>query len=55
MDRLNLTIQLRDGQTLGYAEYGMPEGTTVFYFTGGKSARSVVGVPQMIPAHTDTD
>ena len=39
MDTLNRTIQLRDGRTLGYAEYGMPNGKPIFYFTGGNSSR----------------
>ncbi len=26
------TIHLHDGRTLGYAEYGVPEGKAVFYF-----------------------
>ena len=34
MDRTNQTITLRDGRTLGYAEYGDPEGKPVFYFHG---------------------
>jgi len=39
MDKLNQTIQLSDGRTLGYAEYGSPNGSPVFYFTGGNSSR----------------
>ena len=39
MDRLNQTFTLRDGRTLGYAEYGSTDGTPVFYFTGGNSSR----------------
>src|SRR5689334_1291811 len=33
------TIRLRDGRTLGYAEYGAPEGLTVIYAHGGLSCR----------------
>lgn len=32
-------IKLRDGRTLGYAEYGPPEGRPVFYFHGFPSSR----------------
>ena len=39
MDTLNQTITLRDGRSLGYAEYGPTNGTPVFYFTGGNSSR----------------
>jgi len=39
MNKLNQTIQLHDGHTLGYAEYGTPNGSPVFYFTGGNSSR----------------
>ncbi len=37
--RVNQTTQLLDGRILGYAEYGSPNGTPVFYFTGGNSSR----------------
>lgn len=33
------TIQLHDGRILGYAEYGSPEGRTIFYFHGGADSR----------------
>ena len=33
------TIQLPDGRTLGYAEYGERAGFPIFYFTGGNSSR----------------
>lgn len=39
MDTHNQTIQLRDGRTLGYAEYGTPNGSPILYFTGGNSSR----------------
>lgn len=29
---LDQTLHLRDGRTLGYAEYGVPEGKALFYF-----------------------
>ena len=38
-DRTNQTIKLRDGRSLGYAEYGNPEGKPVFYFHGFLSSR----------------
>jgi len=38
-DRLNQTIQLEDGRTLGFAEYGDPAGKPVFYFHGSPSCR----------------
>ena len=37
--RVNQSIQLLDGRTLGYAEYGLADGVPVFYFTGGNSSR----------------
>ena len=33
------TIQLGDGRTLGYGEYGPSDGKPVMYFTGGNSSR----------------
>src|SRR3954470_18526977 len=33
------TIRLRDGRTLGYAEYGAPDGMPVIYAHGGLSCR----------------
>jgi len=39
MNKNDKTIQLRDGRTLGYARYGNPSGTPIFYFTGGNSSR----------------
>ena len=38
-DNIAQTITLKDGRSLGYAEYGDPGGTPVFYFTGGNSSR----------------
>ncbi|MFC2060587.1 alpha/beta fold hydrolase [Chloroflexota bacterium] len=38
-DRANQQIKLRDGRSLGYAEYGTPEGKPVFYFHGFPSSR----------------
>lgn len=33
------TIRLKDGRTLGYAQYGDPKGKTILYFHGGISSR----------------
>ena len=38
-NRASQSIQLHDGRTLGYAEYGPADGLPVFYFTGGNSSR----------------
>lgn len=38
-DKTDLRIKLKDGRTLGYAEYGDPAGIPVFYFHGGMSSR----------------
>ena len=38
-DRANQQIELRDGRSLGYAEYGTPDGKPVFYFHGFPSSR----------------
>jgi pimeloyl-ACP methyl ester carboxylesterase len=35
----NKTIQLHDGRTLGYAEYGSSHGKTIFYFHGHPGSR----------------
>jgi hypothetical protein len=32
-------VQLRDGRSLGYAEYGDPEGKPLFFFQGTPSSR----------------
>lgn len=37
------TLRLRDGRTLGYAEYGLPAGKPIFYFHGYVSARLEAG------------
>lgn len=39
LDPTDSIIKLQDGRTLGYAEYGVENGTPVFYFTGGNSSR----------------
>lgn len=36
---LNQTMSLRDGRTLGYAEYGKPKGKPILYFHGGNGSR----------------
>jgi pimeloyl-ACP methyl ester carboxylesterase len=38
-DKNALTIKLKDGRTLGYAEYGDPEGKPVFHFNGYPGSR----------------
>ena len=38
-DHLNQTITLRDGRTLGFAEYGESQGKAVFHFHGGAGSR----------------
>jgi pimeloyl-ACP methyl ester carboxylesterase len=38
-ERMNQTVELRDGRTLGFAEYGDPNGTPVLYFHGHPSSR----------------
>lgn len=39
MDRTNQQIRLKDGRTLGYAEYGTPDGKPIFYFHGFPGSR----------------
>lgn len=36
---LNLSITLKDGRKLGYAEYGDPFGTVILYFHGFPGSR----------------
>src|SRR5258706_15666018 len=38
-DRSTQTVTLRDGRTLGYAEWGDPNGKPVFYFTSSEASR----------------
>jgi len=38
-DETNQTIELKDGRTLGYAEYGHPKGRPIFEFYGNPSSR----------------
>jgi pimeloyl-ACP methyl ester carboxylesterase len=38
-DRTGQQIKLQDGRSLGYAEFGKPDGTPVFYFHGFPSSR----------------
>lgn len=38
-DKTDQRITLKDGRTLGFAEYGDPTGIPVFYFHGGMSSR----------------
>ncbi|WP_422081095.1 alpha/beta fold hydrolase [Ulvibacterium sp.] len=37
--KINNKLILRDGRTLGYAEYGNPVGFPIFYFHGGQESR----------------
>ena len=39
-ERTNQQIKLKDGRSLGYVEYGVPEGKPVFYFHGFPGSRS---------------
>src|SRR5437868_11568012 len=39
MDRINQKFRLRDGRTLGFAEYGSAGGMPVVYFHGWPSSR----------------
>ena len=39
MNRTAQTMLLRDGRTLGYAEWGDPDGIPVFYFTSPEASR----------------
>lgn len=43
--RLELVIRLRDGRELGYAEYGRPDGSPLFYFHGTPGSRLELGLP----------
>lgn len=38
-DRRSMSVELPDGRTLGYAEYGDPGGVPVLYATGGNNSR----------------
>ncbi len=38
-DHMNRTVVLRDGRTLGYAEYGDVAGKVVFHFNGSGGSR----------------
>ncbi|MFW9999600.1 MAG: alpha/beta fold hydrolase [Candidatus Hodarchaeota archaeon] len=38
-EKYNQIIKLKDGRKLGYAEFGVPEGKTIFYFHGHGSSR----------------
>jgi pimeloyl-ACP methyl ester carboxylesterase len=37
--RLNQTLQLANGRTLGFAEYGTPAGEPILYFHGNPGSR----------------
>jgi pimeloyl-ACP methyl ester carboxylesterase len=47
--KLDRTIRLADGRTLGYAEYGDPAGTPVIFFHGTPGSRRMA-----VPAWNDT-
>ena len=38
-DKTNQQIKLKDGRSLGYTEYGAPDGKPVFYFHGFPGSR----------------
>ena len=38
-DRISQQIKLKDGRSLGYAEYGSPDGKPIFYFHGFPGSR----------------
>lgn len=40
-DNTSKTITLKDGRTLGYAEYGSPQGKPIFFFHGSPSSRFI--------------
>ncbi len=39
MDKINQTLKMKDGRTLGFAEYGDPNGKPVFHFNGSGGSR----------------
>ncbi len=39
MDKTNQTLKLKDGPTLGFAEYGDPNGKPIFHFNGSGGSR----------------
>ena len=39
MDKTNQTLKLKDSRTLGFAEYGDPNGKPVFHFNGSGGSR----------------
>ncbi len=39
VDKTALTIQLKDGRKLGYAEFGNPKGKPIFHFNGFPGSR----------------
>ncbi|MAU08840.1 MAG: hypothetical protein CL607_03390 [Anaerolineaceae bacterium] len=42
--KLNQKMMLKDGRTLGFAEYGAQDGTPVLYFHGGNGSRLEAGL-----------
>ncbi len=51
MLRTDQTIKLKEGRTLGYAEFGDPAGTPVFFFHGSPGSR-LEGLPLDVPSQT---
>jgi hypothetical protein len=50
MDHTAQTLTLRDGRTLGYAEWGDPDGKPILLFGGSTSSR--LQRPLMTPANS---
>ena len=48
MDRTDQLVELRDGRSLGYTEYGRRGGRPVFYFHGFPGSR--IGWPAFDPS-----
>jgi pimeloyl-ACP methyl ester carboxylesterase len=53
MNRISQTIKLQDGRTLGYAEYGNPEGKPIFYFHGNPGTRTEAKISELTLANQD--
>ena len=45
VEALDQTLQLYDGRTLGYAEYGIPSGKALFYFGGSRLEARLLARP----------
>ncbi len=53
MDRFSQTITLSDGRTLGFAEYGNPNGKPILYFHGNPGTRTEAKVAELTLANED--